>query len=130
MALAGRYLNADKDGRLARGVQPEMEVGYVRLSRANYRSVSLLSAEGSTVYDIDIVMALKPSGIGYDFALIANTPRYKAMGMEPEVEVKCNPFIDGKKLASKLAAKVTELEFGALLSGEASDGLLADTEEE
>jgi hypothetical protein len=130
VALAARYVNCDKEGKLARGVQPEVGVGYVRLSRSNYRAVSLLPAEGSTVYDIDIVMALKPSGIGYDFTLIANTPRYKAMGMEAEVEAACRPFLDGTKLSSKLAKKVTELEFEALLSGEASDGLLADTEEE
>ena len=111
-------------------MQPEIEVGYVRLSRPNYRAVSLLPAEGSTVYDIDMVMTLTPSGLGYDFGLIANAPRYKALGMEAEVEAKCEPFMDGTKLASKLAAKVTELEFEALLPGEASDGLLAETEEE
>lgn len=121
VALCIHYVNADADGRLPKGTVPEIEIGYVRLSQPNYRSISMLPPDERTVYDLDIVMSHRASGIGYDFIVASSTPRYRAAGLEKEVERLATPFLDGKKLASKLGKKMTEAEFKAVLDGDAMD---------
>jgi hypothetical protein len=130
VALAIGYLNADELGKLPKGLEPVIEIGYVRLSRPNYRDVSRLAPEGTTIYDIDIVMSKRLGGDGYEFKAICTPPRYKTMGMEAEVEALATPFVDGKKLTSKLPTKMTELETKALLDGESCSPSLADAGEE
>ena len=129
VALAVIYLNADELGRLPKGLEPQLDIGYVRLSRLNYCDVSRLAPEGATIYDIDILMLLRPSG-GYEFKAASSPPRYQTMGMEAEVEALAKPFMDGKKLTAKLPAKLTELETKALLDGESGSTSLADAEQE
>ena len=121
VALCIHYLNADADGRLPKGTVPEIEIGYVRLSQANYRSISMLPMDERTVHDLDIVMSNRASGIGYDFIAASSTPRYRAAGLEKEVERLAKPLLDGKKLASKLGKKMTEAEFKAVLDGNSMD---------
>jgi hypothetical protein len=115
VALAVRYQNADVQGRLDKEIIPELEVGYLRLSRANFRSISSLPDEGSTVYDLDIVMSMRKSGVGYDFTTIARTPRYLVAGLEAAVKAMCKPYLDGAKLVSKLPPIRSEAEVKALL---------------
>lgn len=130
VALAIHYLNADEVGRLPKGLEPQLDIGYVRLSRRNYRDVSRLAPEGATIYAIDIVMSMRSGGNGYEFKAACCPPRYKTMGMEAEVEALAKPFTDGEKLVSKLPRKMTELETKALLDRESGSPSLADAGEE
>lgn len=124
VALALLYTNADAStGGLEKGVVPEWEIGYVDLSRSNFRSVSNLAPEESTPYDIDMVMAKKDNGIGYEFTLKSPKARWK---MNPEVaaavEAAAQKFVrdNGKKLIGKLGKVATLLEWKAMLSGVAA----------
>src|ERR1700739_1337991 len=131
VALAVQYTNADsKNGGYAKdanGQFPaiEWEVGYVDLSRSNYRSVSALPPEDSDVYDIDMVMSKKDNGIGYEFMLKANKARWcQNPELAKEVEAAAQKFIrdGGKKLIGKLGRKLSVVEWKALLAGQASSG--------
>jgi hypothetical protein len=127
VALALLYTNADpKTGQKpkdkAGNLLPiEYEVGYVQLSRTNFRSISTLPEEEQTVYDIDIVMSLRDSGTGFEFKKIASTALYKKNPqLVAEIEEACKPFLDGKKLKNKLGKKVSNIEFKALLASVAT----------
>lgn len=127
VALALHYTNADaKTGTYEKGTPIEWEVGYVDLSRSNFRSVSGLAPEDSSVYDIDIVMSKKTSGIGYEFVAKATKAKWKQNpDLAEEVEAAAQKFVKdgGKKLNSKLGRKLTLVEWRALLSGlQASSG--------
>ena len=113
VALAIQYVNADsKTGGYAKDANGhfppiEWEVGYVDLSRSNYRSVSNLPPEDSDVYDIDMVMSKKENGIGYEFTLKANKARWRQNpALAKEVEAAAQKFLrdGGKKLIGKLGA--------------------------
>ena len=83
--------------------------------------ISSLPDEGTTVYDLDIVMSMRKSGVGYDFTTIARTPRYRVAGLEAEVKAMCRPYLDGAKLVSKLPPIRSEAEVNTLLDGEQRD---------
>ena len=121
VALALHYTNADpKTGTYEKGTPIDWEIGYVDLSRSNYRSVSGLAPEDSSVYDIDIVMSKKTSGIGYDFVAKSLKAKWKLNPeLAAEVEAVAQKFVKdgGKKLISKLGRKLSVIEWRALLSG-------------
>jgi hypothetical protein len=131
VSLAVLYTNAeDKTGKYSKdknGNYPpvEWEVGYVDLSRSNYRSVSNLAPEDSTPYDIDLVMSKKDNGIGYEFVLAATKAKWKLNpDMAVEIEAAAQKFINdgGKKLISKLGRTLNKIEWQALLSNQAASG--------
>lgn len=131
VSLAVLYTNAeDKTGKYSKdknGNYPpvEWEVGYVDLSRSNYRSVSNLAPEDSTPYDIDLVMSKKDNGIGYEFVLAATKAKWKLNpDMAAEIEAAAQKFINdgGKKLISKLGRTLNKIEWQALLSNQAASG--------
>jgi hypothetical protein len=126
VSLAVLYTNADpKTGKYAAGTPIEWEVGYVDLSRSNYRSVSQLAPEDSSVYDIDLVMSKKDNNIGYEFTLCATKAKWKQNPeLAAEIEQAAQKFINdgGKKLVSKLGRKLNLIEWRALLSNQASSG--------
>jgi hypothetical protein len=124
VSLAIQYTNADtKTGSYEKGTPIEWEIGYVDFSRSNFRAVSNLAPEDSSVYDIDIVMSKKDSGIGYEFVLRANKAKWK---MNPElaeeVEAAAQKFVKdgGKKLRGKLGRKLSLMEWRTLLAGQTS----------
>jgi hypothetical protein len=134
VALAIHYVNADsKTGMYVKGTPIEWEVGYVDLSRSNFRSVSALTPEDSSVYDIDIVMSKKTSGIGYEFVAKTTKAKWKQNPeLAAEVEAAAQKFVKdgGKKLNSKLGRKLTAIEWRALLSGlQAASGKEASLED-
>lgn len=122
VSLALWYTNADpKTGVYEKGTPIEWEVGYVDLSRSNYRSVSNLAPEDSDVYGIDIVMSKKDNGIGYEFVLRSAKAKWKQNPeLAAEVEAAAQKFLkDGaKKLVSKLGRKISLAEWKVLLSGQ------------
>jgi len=138
VALAIQYTNADaKTGGYAKDAEGhfppiEWEVGYVDLSRSNYRSVSNLPPEDSDVYDIDMVMSKKDNGIGYEFTLKANKARWRQNpALAKEVEAAAQKFLrdGGKKLIGKLGRKLTAVEWKALLAVQAASGKEASLED-
>ena len=133
VSLAIQYTNADaKTGGYAPGTPMEWEIGYVDLSRSNYRAVSGLAPEDSTVYDIDIVMSKKENGIGYEFVLKSVKAKWKQNPeLVAEVEAAAQKFVNdgGKKLIGKLGRKQTPIEWKALLSGQAGSGKEASLED-
>lgn len=134
VALAIHYVNADsKTGAYEKGTPIEWEVGYVDLSRSNFRSVSGLAPEDSSVYDIDIVMLKKTSGIGYEFVARSLKAKWKQNPeLAAEVEAAAQRFVKdgGKKLISKLGRKLNVIEWRALLSGQqATSGKEASLED-
>jgi hypothetical protein len=136
VALAVLYLNADPTtGGYEKGAPIEWEVGYVDLSRANYRSVSNLAPEEATPYDIDMVMAKKDNGIGYEFTLKSPKARWTVNpALKAEVEAAAQKFVKdgGKKLIGKLGKVATLLEWKALLAGiptTAEDAALNDIDD-
>ena len=134
VALAVHYINADaKTGIYEKGQPIEWEVGYVDLSRSNYRAVSNLAPEDSDVYSIDIVMSKKDSGIGYEFVLRSAKAKWKQNPeLAAEVEAAAQKFIKdgGKKLIGKLGRNLTIAEWKILLSGlQAASGKEASLED-
>jgi hypothetical protein len=130
VALALLYTNADpKTGKYEKGASIDWEVGYVDLSRSNYRAVSGLAPEDTSVYDIDMVMSKKDNGIGYEFTLASVKARWKLNpDLGEEVKAAAAKFVNdgGKKLIGKLGRKQTPIEWKALLSGQAASGKEAD----
>jgi hypothetical protein len=125
VALAIHYTNASpKDGGYEKGTPIEYEIGYVDLSRSNYRAVSNLIPEDGTIFDIDIAMAKKDNGIGYEF--VARSTKAARWKLNPElaaeVEAAAQKFVKdgGKKLAGKLGRKLTLIEWKALLAGQSN----------
>ena len=122
--LALEYTNANpKNGKYekdANGKLPPIEwrIGYVDLSRPNFRSVSGLAEEGDSIYDYDLVMALNARK--YEFNVKSRKARWKSNPeLVKEVEAAVQRFIQdgGKKLASKLGKKTSLIEWKALLAG-------------
>lgn len=137
VALVVHYVNADrKTGAYEKdknGVMPpiEWELGYVDLSRSNYRSVSTLPPEDSSPVDLDYVMLKKDNGIGYEF-VVKSKARWKLNPeMAAEVEAAAQKFIKdgGKKLISKLGRKLSLIEWKALLAGQSASAHEATLED-
>jgi hypothetical protein len=124
VGLAVEYTNADsKTGKyLEKGVPIEWEIGYVDLSRANFRSIRKLPEEEQTVNDIDIIMTHADRAFGYEFHKASKARWRQNPELVKEVEAACQKFIrdGGKKLIAKLGKKATPLEWKALLSGTAA----------
>jgi len=130
VALAVLYTNADqKTGKYTIAGQPiEWEVGYVDLSRSNYRSVSNLAPEDSSVFDIDLVMSKKDNGIGYEFVLCATKAKWKLNpALAEEVEEAAKKYVnDGGK---KLGRSITLNEWKLMLAGQAKSGAEASLDD-
>jgi len=124
--LALQYTNSDpnvldpRSGNYAKGYNGpiEFKVGFVDLSRPNFRSVTNLIEEGASIYDYDLVMVL--NGNKYEFHIKSRTPRWKSTPeLAKAVEEACQPFVQdgGRKLYRRLGKRTSLLEWKALLSG-------------
>jgi len=122
--LAIEYTNADsKTGRYEKGTPVEWEIGYVEMSRSNFRSVKKLVEEDQNIYDLDLVISHDDSrAFGYAFNKVASKARWKSNPeLAKEVEAAAQKFIKdgGKKLIGKLGKKINLTEWKALFSGQA-----------
>ena len=124
--LALQYTNSDsnvldpRSGNYAKGYNGpiEFKVGFVDLSRPNFRSISNLIEEGASIYDYDLVMVL--NGNKYEFHIKSRTPRWRSTPeLTKAVEEACQPFVQdgGRKLYRRLGKQTSLLEWKALLSG-------------
>ena len=126
--LAVQYTNSDtvldpKSGNYSKGYAGpiEFKVGYVDLSRTNFRQISNLVEEGNSIYDYDLAMVL--SGNKYDFFVKSRTPRWKSTPeLAAAVEAAAQAFVQdgGRKLFGRLGKRASLLEWKALLSNVAA----------
>ena len=128
--LAVWYKNADpttgkytkkKDKQGNEYIDPvEYEIGWVKLSRSAYRRVTRLIPEDRKPHEIDLLISHKDP-IGFEYSVITQDARFrKNPELLAEILEASEPFLDGKKLTSKLGKKITDLEFAAMFSGKAA----------
>lgn len=130
VALALEYTNVNpktakytKDATTGKFPAIEYRIGYVDLSRSNFRSLQGLVQEDGSIYNYDLAMYL--NGNKYEFsvrntaALWKNNPE-----LAKEVEEACQAYVQdgGAKLARKLGKKTTLIQWKALISGMATGG--------
>lgn len=136
VALVLQYTNAnEKTGRYEKGADGNLpaiqyEIRFIRLSRAGFRKISQL-VEGDedqkvNPEDIDIIMTHAANNKGYEYAKISSARWKKNPALVAEVAAAVKPFVDGKKLVSKLGKKVTALEMRAQLASVSGDDDKAD----
>jgi hypothetical protein len=126
--LALRYTNADpktgkykKDPKTGQAAPIEYEIGWIKLSRSGFRKVTMLIKEDGAATDFDLGIALKDSGIGFEYAVIADKARFRQNpDLVAEVLEEARKYADGKLLTEKLGRKITELEFKALFASAAA----------
>jgi hypothetical protein len=115
--LVVQYPQADPaTGKLPPDAAPQIAIKAVRLSQANYRTISELIPEDGSVADIDLVMFKDPSRpIGYGFKAAAS--RLKATNMQRQAAELAKPYIgDPGALARFLGKKVTAARMKAELT--------------
>ena len=127
VVLALWYTNADpRDGKYKKtkdgNVPPiEWKIGYIKLSKSGYARVSRLIPEDRKPHELDMLISWKQNGIGFEYSVITQDARFrKSPELVKEVMEAAEPFKDGKKLATRLGKKITELEFMALLAGKSA----------
>lgn len=117
----GKYLKKRaKDG--SEYVDPiEYQIGFIKLSKSGYRRVSLMIPEDKQPQDLDLLISWKESGIGFEYSVISQTSRFRQNAeLLEEVLEAAAPFKDGVALTKKLGKKITDLEWAAMLSGNAA----------
>lgn len=119
VAMVVHYTNASmKNGKLPADQPIEFGLKYIKLSRTQYAKISHLAEEdGCSVYGIDILMFKSNSGIGYDYSRISSKAKYLS---NPElvaaVKEELESYLDGAKLRSRLAKKITKAELNGYLT--------------
>lgn len=130
VVLGLRYINAHpRTGNFLPGAVPQVEVGYLRMSRTNFASVSKLVPEGYTVGDLDIGMSKSVRGsFGYDFNLVSTTATWKKYpDVKESVEKEILRFSDNVVLSRKLGKVMTERHWlGALVGTDAETAQIPD----
>jgi hypothetical protein len=120
--LAIQYGGAStKDGTLKKGIDPDLRIGYVTLSRSALNSMRNNLPDGATLYSSDWKIWKRSNGIGYEYAVQRTPPAYKTLNLEKEVEELIAPYKDGKKLQKRVAKPMTVTEVKFLLTGGASE---------
>lgn len=127
--LAVKYTNADqKTGKYEKdenGDQPPIkwELGWLKLSRSGFKSISELAMEGEKPYEFDFTIAHRENKIGYDYKRISQKARYR---MNPELLAEVNAealkFADGVLLSKRLGKVISALDMKALLAGKSAAG--------
>jgi hypothetical protein len=136
-AIAGavEYLNINpKTGKFpevdGKPVVPEVKVGFVDLSRSNYRAISNLPEEGESLYDYDLVMSM--DGNKYSFTIKSRKARWM---MYPEVVAQVEAAVKriladgGSKFYKKLGKKLSLIEWKAVFAGQAGGAAEASLDE-
>ena len=88
------------------------------LSPSNYRLISELAEEGTSIYDYDLAMTMNASR--YEFKVKSRKARWKLdPAVAKAVEEAAQPFVrdGGVKLGKRLGKKITLLEWKSLLAG-------------
>ena len=119
LALALQYTNVDSKGKYPKGqaITIEYKVGYVDMSRSNFKAIQELPPEGSSIHDIDIAMGR--NGNRFQFVMRSAAKWKMNPQLVAEVEEKAKALVSdgGKRLERRLGKKTTLLEWKALLAG-------------
>jgi hypothetical protein len=125
--LAVKYTNADpKTGKYvpdADGNQAPLrwELGWLKLSRSGFKSISELALEGEKPHEFDFTIANRENKIGYDYKRISQKARYRANPeLYAEVVEEAKKFADGVLLSKRLGKVITEVDMKALLAGKSA----------
>lgn len=114
--LAAIYTNTNNAGRLAKGMTPEVTVGYIRLSAGNHQTITNMLPDGVEPSEVDIVMT-KTKRPGYEFSLPnpGGKPRYVEAGLQEEVMQAAAKWMDGHALVKRLGKELSVLGWRMLL---------------
>ena len=128
--LAAIYTNTNNAGRLAKGLAPEVIVGFIRLSATNHRTISNMLPDGVAPSQVDIIMT-KSKRPGYEFALPSpgSKPRYIEAGLQDEVMRAADKWMDGVALVKRLGKELSPLGWKLLLKHLKADAEDADLTE-
>jgi hypothetical protein len=128
--LSVQYNGASsKDGSLKKGVDPDIKVGYINLSRSALRTMRQQLQEGETLYSTDWKIMKKTNGIGFEYFRQRTVPLYKVLGLEKQVDEVVSPYRNGVTLRKRIVKPMTLLEMKMLVNGvPESDAKLDDIE--
>jgi hypothetical protein len=121
--LAVKYTNCDpKTGKYEKGFEGpfNVELGWIKLSRAGFKAVSQLIMEGEEAHSFDFTIGNRENGIGYEYARVSknsarfrdNKPAVVAAILEDAAKYK-----DGQLLSKRLGKVISALDMKALLAG-------------
>jgi hypothetical protein len=110
-----------KDGSIKKGVDPDLKIGYVTLSRSALRTMRQQLQEGENPYSVDWKILKKTSGIGYEYFRQRTTPLYKTLGLEKQVGEMLQPYLDGLILRKRIVRPMSVLEIKMLVTGSVPD---------
>jgi hypothetical protein len=120
---------SSKDGSIKKGVDPDIKIGYINLSRSALRTMRQQLQEGETLYSTDWKIMKKTNGIGFEYFRQRTVPLYKMLGLEKQVDELVSPYRNGVTLRKRIVKPMTLLEMKMLTSGVPElDGKLDDIE--
>jgi hypothetical protein len=127
--LALRYTNADpKTGKYEKDSAGEVppikwELGWLKLSRSGFKTISELVMEGEAAHDFDFTVANRENKIGYDYKRVSQKARYRLNAeLLAEVQAEAAKFADGVLLSKRLGKVITDIDMKALLAGKSAAG--------
>lgn len=128
--LAVKYTNADpktgkyeKDPSTGEQAPIRYELGWLKLSRSGFKSISELAMEGEKVHDFDFTVAHRENKIGYDYKRISQKARYRTNPeLLAEIQQSAKKFADGVLLSKRLGKVITAIDMKALLAGKSAAG--------
>ncbi len=128
VALALQYTNANpKNGKYEKGSPIEYKVGFVDLSRKNFKILQDMPPEGTNIFDMDVAMSR--DGNNFHLSLRSMKARWKMnpqLAAEVEKVAKAAVADGGRKLERKLGKRLSVLEWKSILSGASPDAEHAD----
>jgi hypothetical protein len=122
------YTNADQKGALPKGVPVDWKIGFVKMGRGLFRTIGDLPgtlaaaedapADAKPLQPIDLDIRLSSLNNGkWDVKALTKKARWRQdPAFVAEVKAAFAPFLDGKKLESKLGRKLNDLQFKALVA--------------
>jgi hypothetical protein len=140
VAIVLLYTNADQKGALPKDTPIEWKIGYVRLGRGVFRTISELvnedTEEGQAkaeVHNLDIRMTRLANNKFEVKRLNKNALWRRNPQLVIEVKAALAPFADGKKLETKLGRKLDNLGwkalFASLTGGNAAEASLENVDD-
>jgi hypothetical protein len=124
------YTNADQKGSLPKDTPIEWKIGFLRIGRGLFRNIgdlpaTLAAAEDAPAdakplqpIDLDIRLSRLTNG-KWDVKALTKKARWRQNPeFVAEVKAAFAPFMDGKKLESKLGRKLDALQFKALIASQ------------
>lgn len=127
----GKYISADNktgknesaettnaDTKTSTEIPIRYEIGWLKLSRSGFKTISELVEEDEQVTAFDFTVGHRENKIGYDYRKVARRARFRLNPeLLAEVLKEAAKFADGQLLAKRLGKVVSALDMKAVLSG-------------